>query len=207
MTGAVAAMTVAWVAFHRGGRRPEFAGAAAWAILTAPVAAAAAGAVLLATLRWRRAAAVTRERRLADEDILLLADLLALGVAAGRTVRGALESARSHLHPQLGAEVSTLIGEMDRRGSGPALLAVGGRLADLGRVVAAAASSGAPVAAAVAAHADQVRHARHSARIAAARRLPVRLLLPLALLILPGFVVLAVGPAVLQALARLAPIP
>ena len=49
--------------------------------------------------------------------------------------------------------------------------------------------------------------AGHAERITVARRLPVRLLLPLALLILPGFVVLAVGPAVLQALARLAPMP
>jgi hypothetical protein len=40
-----------------------------------------------------------------------------------------------------------------------------------------------------------------------ARRLPVRLLLPLALLILPGFVLLAVGPAVLQGLARLGSTP
>jgi hypothetical protein len=207
MTAAVVALAVAWVAVRRGARRPEFATAVAWVTLATPVAAAACAAILLATIRWRRAAGVTRERRRADEDVVLLADLLTLGVAAGRTVRGALEAARTHLHPQLGTEVTALLGDMDRRGSGPAMLAVGGRLADLGRVVAAAATSGAPVAAAVAAHADRVRHARHSARIAAARRLPVRLLLPLALLILPGFVVLAVGPAVLQALARLSPIP
>ena len=42
-----------------------------------------------------------------------------------------------------------------------------------------------------------------TARLEAARRLPVRLMLPLALLILPGFVVLAVGPALLEALDRL----
>lgn len=207
MIAAAAALVAGWAAARRGASRPELAALAGWGTLAMPVATAAVAAVLVATIRWRRAAAVTRERRRGDEDVVLLADLVALGVAAGRTVRGALESARVHLHPQLGAEVAALLIDMDRRGSGPAMLGVGGRLADLGRVVSAAVTSGAPVAAAVAAHADRVRHARHSARIAAARRLPVRLLLPLALLILPGFVVLAVGPAVLQALARLAPVP
>ena len=124
MTAAVVALCVAWVAVRRGARRPEFATAAAWATLATPVAAAACAAVLLATIRWRRAAEMTRERRRADEDVVLLADLLTLGVAAGRTVRGALEAARTHLHPQLGAEVEVLLGDMDRRGSGPAMLAV-----------------------------------------------------------------------------------
>lgn len=207
MTAAAVALIAILVVARRGGGRPELVAIAGWGALAAPFALAAGVSFIVATTRWRRAAAATRERRRADDDIVLLADLLSLGVAAGRTVRGALESARTHLHPQLGAEVDRLLGDMDRRGSGPAMLAAGGRLADLGRVVATAATSGAPLAAAVAAHADRVRHARHSARVAAARRLPVRLLLPLALLILPGFVVLAVGPAVLQALARLAPIP
>lgn len=103
--------------------------------------------------------------------------------------------------------MDALLAAMEREGSAPALIAVGGRLADLGRVTAAAVTSGAPMVAAITAHADRARHTSHANRVAAARRLPVRLLLPLALLILPGFVVLAVGPALLQALARLAPIP
>jgi hypothetical protein len=39
------------------------------------------------------------------------------------------------------------------------------------------------------------RHAEQACNLERARRLPVRLLLPLALLILPGFMVLVVGPA------------
>jgi len=35
--------------------------------------------------------------------------------------------------------------------------------------------------------------------------LPVRLLLPLTLLVLPGFVVMTVGPTVIESLARLNP--
>lgn len=192
---------------RRGAARPEVMGGAAWGLLMQPLPTVAVAAVLVAARRWRRATALTRERGAADADTVLLADLVALGVASGRTVRGALAAAQPHLHPELGGEVATLLAAMDRDGSAAALVAASGRLADFGRVTAAAVTSGAPVVVAITAHADRVRHTRHAERIAAARRLPVRLLLPLALLILPGFVVLAVGPALLQALARLAPIP
>jgi tight adherence protein C len=179
----------------------------AWGALAVPPVAAAAGAVTVARRRWRRAARGTAMRRAADHDVLLLADLLALGIAAGHTVRGALAAARSHLHPLLAGEVAALLGSIDQRGTGAALAAAGGRLAELGRVCAGASVSGAPLGPAIAAHADRLRHTRHEERIARARRLPVRLLLPLALLILPGFVVLAVGPALLQAVARLGGMP
>jgi pilus assembly protein TadC len=61
--------------------------------------------------------------------------------------------------------------------------------------------------AAVEAFASEQRHAEHNRSLAAARRLPVKLLLPLALLILPGFVILAVGPALARSLARLDVVP
>ncbi len=207
MIALVLAVVAVREARRRGWQHPLAAGATLWGLVVVVLPTAAAVAVLVAVRRWRRAAAITRDRAAADSDVVLLADLVGLGVASGRTVRGALEAARPHIHPALSSEVQTLLGEMDRLGTAPALAAAGARLADLGRVTAAAVTSGAPVVAAITAHADRVRHTRHEARITASRRLPVRLLLPLALLILPGFVVLAVGPALLQALARLAPIP
>ena len=207
MSAVIVAVTAGWIARRRGIAHPEMAGALGWGVIAAPMPTAAVAAVVVATRKWRRAAAVTRFRRDADADTVVLADLVALGVGAGKTMRGALAAARPHLHPGLAVEVDALLADMDRSGSAPALISVGGRLGDFGRVVAAAVTSGAPISTAITAHAERLRHARHAERVSAARRLPVRLLLPLALLILPGFVVLAVGPAVLQALARLAPIP
>ena len=67
---------------------------------------------------------------------------------------------------------------MDRAGSAPALVARGGRLADLGRAVAAAVTSGAPVVAASRPMPIGERHTRHAASITAASASPVRLLLP-----------------------------
>ena len=192
---------------RRGAPNPAVAAVLAWGAITAPQLALASTAVMVARQRWRRARKAARASRAADADELLLADLATLALAAGHTVRSAFVAAAPHVHPMLRAELHELQETMDRVGTGPALLSVGGRLGELGRVTAAASASGAPIGPAVAAHADRLRHARHEARIARARRLPVRLLLPLALLILPGFVVLAVGPALLQALARLGPLP
>ena len=192
---------------RRGALHPAIGAVLAWGVITHPQLAVASTVVAFARHRWRRARKATRASRAADTDELLLADLTTLALAAGHTVRSAFAVALPHVHPLLRAELSELLATMDRVGTEPALLAVGGRLGELGRVTAAASASGAPIVPAMAAHAERLRHSRHEAHIARARRLPVRLLLPLALLILPGFVVLAVGPALLQALARLGPLP
>lgn len=206
MTAVAIGFVAAAIWWRRGGDGavPALSG---WALLAHPIPALAAIIVVLARRRWVRAVARTRDRAAAASDAVVLADLVALGLTAGRTVRSALAHAAPHLHPGLSAEVRDLGAAMDRHGAAGALAAAGGTVSGLARVVASAAASGAPVAAAVAAHADTLRRDRHAAAVTAARRLPVRLLLPLALLILPGFVVLAVGPAVIQALARLGPIP
>ena len=190
-----------------GGPKPWLIAAWAVALLLDPLLGLAGGTVVVATARWQRAAAATQRKRLADSDVALFADLVLLGLGAGLSLRSSVEEASRHVVEDLRVEVSRLIEAMDRHGVGPALGSVGGRLDRFGRVAAAAALSGAPVAMAVGAYAATLRHAEHAAAVERARRLPVRMLLPLALLILPGFVVLAVGPAVLQSLARLGPIP
>lgn len=208
MTSAAIAGLLAWGVGRRlGFGSPVVAGTVVGATVLMPTGGAALSAVLLARHRWRNAAAVTRARQRAERDVVLLADLVVLGVTAGLSLRAAFAEAGRHVGGVLGGEVETVLGEMDRIGAAGALASAGGRLAELGRVVAGAALSGAPVAGAVAGFAAARRHAEHAAQAAAARRLPVRLLVPLALLILPGFVVLTVGPALLQALARLGPIP
>lgn len=206
MTAVAVAGLVAAIAARRG-TDAAVAAVVGWAVVRQPLPAAAVLLVVIAARRWRAATRITSERAAADGDVVMLAELVGLGLTAGRTVRAAFEHAAGHIHPMLGAEVDRLVAAMDREGTAVALAGASGRLGELGRVVSGAVVSGAPVAAAVAAHAERLRHTRHAIAVAAARRLPVRLLLPLALLILPGFVVLAVGPAVIQSLARLGPIP
>ncbi|HLA66536.1 MAG TPA: type II secretion system F family protein [Acidimicrobiia bacterium] len=196
-----------WFGRRAGWHRPALAATAAAAVVVEPLLGSAGIAVLVAADRWRRAARETVRLRTADEDVVLFADLVVLGVSAGLSLRAAVEEAGRHVVVELQEEVNDVVRSMDRSGVAAALAGVDGRLADFGRVAAGAAISGAPVAAAIGSFAATVRQTEHTAAIERARRLPVRMLLPLALLILPGFVVLAVGPAVIQSLARLGPIP
>jgi hypothetical protein len=206
MTLLLAAGWIVWVAARRlrlG--MPSAAAAAAVASLLTPLLVAAGGAVAAAAWRWRLAAGRRARLQAEREAATMLADLVALGLTAGLSLRAAFAAAGPLVGGDIAEEAAALLDAMDRSGVAGALAAADGSLGDLSRVAANAASSGAPLAAAVAAFAATRRHEDHAARVAAARRLPVRLLLPLTLLILPGFVVLAVGPALLQALARLGP--
>lgn len=207
MIAAAAVVGCWWVGARLGWRRPWIAGAMGGLVVLWPPGGLAGVAIVVARRRWLRARQLSHSEAQADDDVVLLADLMVLGVTAGLTLRGAIETARPHLAQSLRGEVDRLLERMDRAGTAAALAGWKGRLEDLGRVAAGAAVSGAPIAAAVTAYSRTRRHADHAKAMERARRLPVRLLLPLALLILPGFVLLAVGPAVLEGLARLGPIP
>jgi hypothetical protein len=89
-----------------------------------------------------------------------------------------------------------------RGGLGQALAAADGHGRRLYAGAARAVVTGAPLVPAVDAFVREAVAERRAADLESARRLPVRLMLPLALLILPGFVLLTVGPTVLAALER-----
>lgn len=145
------------------------------------------GAIFLATIRPRAD----------DDDDALLAELAALGLTAGLTFPAAVEAAASAV-PGEAAD------RLRRAGRIP-----GGReavpLGDPGLFVVArrALATGASLLPAVTGYARALRDEERSRRLAAARRLPVKLLFPLALLILPGFLILTIGPAILGSLERL----
>jgi tight adherence protein C len=164
-------------------------------------------AVAIARYRWLRARRDAEIEREAESDVALLADLLGLGLTAGLSLRAAIDIATPQVAAPVQADLTAMCRRIDRAGLAAGLAGTSGRLEGLARVAAGAAVSGAPLGPAVAAFSKVRRHADHATRTERARRLPVRLLLPLALLILPGFVLLAVGPAVLQGLARLGSAP
>ena len=163
--------------------RPALAGTLAGLLVAAPllgIGAATATACWLLSRRFHR-------RRLAaaaaEADVVLLADLVALGLGAGLSLPLALDEAAAAVDPALAAEVRALRRAMDRMGAAAALAAAAGRAERLYRLTAQAAATGAPLAAAVEAFAAERRNADHSRRLEVARRLPVRLLLPLALIV------------------------
>ena len=182
---------------------PRLAGALAAGAVAIPMLGIPAALALGCWRLFRRFHRRRVEAASAEADVVLLADLVALGLGAGLSLPLALAEAAREVDPGLAAEVRSLRRAMDRLGVAAALAGAVGRGERLYRLTARAAATGAPLTAAVEAFAAERRHAEHARRLEAARRLPVRLLLPLALLILPGFVVLVVGPALLESLARL----
>ena len=176
------------------GRWKLVAAAACFFLLCAAPLLAVAG--LLGLGIWGLVRLVARPKAVEDDDALL-AELAALGLTAGLTFPAAVEAATTAVPGESSAELRrasrTYRNDDGYLSDDPGLLIVARR----------ALSTGAPLLPAVSGYATALRDAERSRRLVAARRLPVKLLFPLALLILPGFLILTVGPALLGSLERL----
>jgi len=132
-----------------------------------------------------------------NDDEAMLAELTALGLSAGLTFIAAASAAVDSVPGEASAQLRQTI----RVGAGMDTETVDGH--GLMVVVHRALLTGAPLQPAVSGYATTLRNEERSRELTAARRLPVKLLFPLALLILPGFLILTIGPAVLGSLERL----
>lgn len=147
----------------------------------------------------RRQAAVA-----AHAELGTLGDLLTVALTAGMSLQQAMGFAAAALSSDLRAETESVVRAMSRHGSAAVMAASGGVGGRLYLLLGRALATGAPVVAAVETFVDEIHGEKRARREAAARRLPVLLVFPLALLILPGFVLLVVAPAFLGALDRVA---
>lgn len=156
-------------------------------------------------------AAVTRRRlrrrrqALIAEELPLLGDLVSLGLTGGMSMTSALAAAAPQLHSPLAAEIEAIVRRSRQHGAAMVLEGCSGAAHRLYQLAGRAVATGAPLAGAVDAFTDEVRAEQRSAAIDRAKRLPVLLMFPLALLILPGFVLLTVAPAVAGAFERVMP--
>jgi tight adherence protein C len=193
-----------WLSLRRLGPRWSLIGAGAAAgLLWFPVPTVLAVGGLGAFMLRRRLAGRRVDEVTASEDVTLLAELTLLGLSAGLTFSRALALGAGHVAAPLQREVQGVLRRSSRSGPAVALGAGGTQAAGLFVLAAQATLTGAPIASSVQSYVDDRRADERAASLSAARKLPVRLLFPLALLILPGFMVLTVGPAVLSALERL----
>jgi tight adherence protein C len=185
---AACALSVLW-----GSRTAILASAVALIAVVSPMLGLATAVLLGIWSVVRR----SRARVAHGGDDALLADLTVLGLSAGLTFPAAAtaaagtvdgESADRMLHALRFRQTTDTDPEAE-----PPLMVVAGR----------ALATGAPLIPAVSAFAAKLRDEQRSRQLAAARRLPVKLLFPLALLILPGFLILTIGPALLGSLERL----
>lgn len=172
---------------------------AARSLWSAVAALLVAGVVrVLAFWKTRRAVALR-----ADRDVSELARGTLVAVSAGLSTLAAIDIAATHLTSEVRIEVERLQRSARQHGLAMALGDADGHCRRLFTVLARAQTTGASVAEALAAFVDEERERQRLSTTEAARRLPVKLTIPLALLILPGFVVLTVGPSVLESARRL----
>ncbi len=176
------------------------------------VVGAVAAVALVAVEPARRVSLVAAIRRLSagseridvDGELLVLSRLVLLALGAGSTLPGAIRAAAAELPGPVASDaldvlrrstVGGAVGFADATGpSRPLFVAIG-----------RAATTGAPMTPAVARLVEELHDARRARAVAAGRRLPVKLLFPLALLILPGFLLMTLGPTVVDGLRRLVP--
>lgn len=145
--------------------------------------------------RWR---ARWRQGQITTEEMLLLVRLVGLGLGAGLPFPAAIARAADEVRPTLAAAVRRALRHgVDRWGE------VEGPLRRLFEAAAVARRDGTPLLPAVDALAADLAAEERAAAVTAARRLPVRLLFPLTFLMLPGFVLITVGPTIVAGLRRL----
>lgn len=150
----------------------------------------------------------SRREATLDQAVPDLLDLLVVTLQAGLRPAAALAAVAPHVHPAARAAIDD-VGRRVERGDRfvDALDALvdhlGTRVLGLVSAVAAAERWGLPLAPTVDRIADDARLHRRRLAEAEARRLPVRLAVPLVCCTLPSFVCIAIGPLLVGALSSL----
>lgn len=188
---------------QRSGATVVVAGVTVWVVVHMQVLlvpAAMLAALWAAMSRFRRA----RAARIQNEaDLAALCDLTAVGLTGGLGIQPALEIACRHVGEQMAGDVLAVLRRGRVTGVAEAMSTAEGIGRRLYRVIGQASATGAPLLDSVVLLADSVSADLASTRLRAARRLPVTMLFPLTLLILPGFLLLTIAPAILDAFTRL----
>ncbi len=144
-----------------------------------------------------------RQRSPGEADLLAFARLLAIGVAGGLNLASALELAGKSSHPRLHHEVLGLLRAARTSGLAAALLTVDGAVAPVAALLARTQVTGAPLAPSLDSFIERIENEIHVRSLERIRTLPVRMVVPLTLLLLPGFVLVVVAPGVLEVLGDL----
>lgn len=175
---------------------------ASLATMVPPLIAPAALVFTWVMLRRRLRRRTMRAEQL-REDAALLADLTALALTGGLGIQPALEIAAGAVGGPVADEVDTLLRRARVTGLAAAMAGAGGAGRDLYRVIGRSVATGSALLDQVTRVADELHADLGAARLQKVRRVPVAMLFPLTLLILPGFMLLTIAPALLDAFATL----
>ena len=165
---------------------------------------AAAFVLPILTRRYRSHIIRRAEARRADSDAIVVGRVVQIALAGGLPLTAGLALAVEEVGEVVSAELTATLRAARREGMAAALAGSGGPCTrQLFSRIALAQASGAPMQEAVGAYLAEGRARRRGQALERVRRLPVTLMVPLGLLILPGFVVLFVGPIVLNSVMDL----
>ena len=139
----------------------------------------------------------------AVDDQIRCAHLLIVGLSAGLTVHQALGLCAAHGPDAIRPELEQVLRTAQRSGIDVACAHAPVRLNRLLGAIAGAERTGMPLLHIVVATAEELRRERMAEAAAKARRLPAQLAAPLALGVLPGFVLLVMGPTILAIVERM----
>jgi Flp pilus assembly protein TadB len=172
-------------------------------LCVSPRLALGTAAVCVVVALLRRLSTCRLRRRRNEADLAAVCDLVVIALTGGLGLRPALETAANEIGGAIGLELQQALrlGRID--GLADSLATASGMARRLYRIVASAAASGASLQDSIKRLADDLHAEQAAADLEAVRRLPVAMLFPLTLLILPGFLLLAVAPALLDAFGRL----
>ncbi len=165
-----------------------------------PLLGLAVGAALIGVVRIRR---ISHERSVRSDrraDEILAADLVASGVEAGASFDEAVSVAAGFVHTSVASEMQRMA-----RAAHHATAADedGSIVSEMFRLSRRSAVSGAPLAPGLRLLSEAERAKDAAERLDRLERLPVKLLFPLAFLILPGFLLVAVAPALVSGISKL----
>lgn len=174
---------------------------------SAALIAAVPASVVILTPGWTWVLLRERRDRLVRPDTRAgldhLGQVLYVALSAGLPVAAALEFAAGEVGPAEASEVRSVLRAARNQGLAFALAGTDGPAAQLFAALARAQVTGSSAIKTVASFVDEERRDRRARAAEAAQRLPVKLTVPLALLILPGFVLLTIGPTVIGTVQRL----
>ena len=137
------------------------------------------------------------------QELAEVCDLAAIGLTGGLNTAIALQIAARASGGSVSGELERVLATARIDGLGEAMAAAGGDGTRLYQTVSRATATGGPMLQSVRALADELWAEQATAAVEKARKLPVAMLLPLTLLILPGYLLLTIAPAVLDAFSRL----
>ena len=181
-------------------RRVALVAVAVGSLLIHPMLAITVAAALFGGVQWRRIRRLANRERRASNDTLLALDLMALATTSGLPFVNAAVMASHRVGDPIRGDLKRAVRRVD---AGLTHDLDTGPLADAFDAAKRSTATGASLSGTLGDLAQRARDNEAAATQERLEKLPVKLLFPMAFLILPGFILVAVVPTIVSGLSQL----